>query len=170
VTGAFFWFWLIRCHFSDLQSFLTQVLEAPVDVVGDVRAKILFHAAWAESAAGDKTRRAQLIEESLTLYRTLVQQSPAELSLQRGLIAALNGAGHIALSAGEYPDLERLCEESLALCRQAGERWRPKRSTSSRSGTPGVGRRPEDVPSAKRASPSAGNWGKGAGPVFCSSA
>jgi predicted ATPase/transcriptional regulator with XRE-family HTH domain len=124
VTGAFFWFWLIRCHFSDLQSFLTQVLEAPVDVAGDVRAKILFHAAWAESAAGDKARRAQLIEESLTLYRTLVQRSPAELSLQRGLIAALNGAGHIALSADEYPDLERLCEESLALCSQAGERWR----------------------------------------------
>ncbi len=124
VTGAFFWFWLIRCHFSDLQSFLAQVLEAPVDVADDVRAKILFHAAWAEFTAGGKARRAQLIEESLALYRTLVRRSPTELSLQRGLIAALNGAGHIALSAGDYPDLERLCEESLALCRQAGERWR----------------------------------------------
>ncbi len=124
VMGSFFWFWLIRCHFSDLQRFLTQVLAVPVDVAGDVRAKILFHAAWAKFAAGDKARRAQLIEESLTLYRTLVQRSPAELSLQRGLIAALNGAGHIALSAGEYADLEHLCEESLMLCRQSGERWR----------------------------------------------
>ncbi len=123
-AGAFYWFWLIRCHFSELQTFLTQLLEAPVDVAGDVRAKILFHAAWAEFAAGDKARRAQLIAESLTLYRTLVQRSPEDLTLQRGLIAALNGAGHMALSVGEYPDLERVCEESLALCRQAGERWR----------------------------------------------
>src|SRR5262249_44251769 len=124
VAGAFYWFWGIRGHFSELQRFLTQVLEAPVDVAGDVRAKLLFHGAWATLATGDRARLAQLLEESLTLYRTLVQRSPEEPGLQRGLIAALNGAGHIALNSGDYPAVERVCEESLALCRKVGERWR----------------------------------------------
>lgn len=124
VAGALSWFWMIRGHLTDFQSFLTQVLATSVDVAGDVRAKILLYAAWAAAATGDMLRRAQLMEESLTLYRTLVQRSPEEPALQRGLIAALNGVGHMALRAGEYPDLERVCEESLALCRRVGERWR----------------------------------------------
>lgn len=124
LAGALSRFWVIRCHFSDWQGFLTQVLEAPADVAGEVRAQILFHAAWAALAAGDKARQTKLLEESLTLYRSLVQQFPEDLTLHRGLIAALTGAGHMALSAGDYPALEGVCEESLALCRQVGERWR----------------------------------------------
>jgi len=117
-------FWVIRCHLSDWQRFLAQVLEAPADVATEVRAQVLFQAAWTAATAGDVARRGQLMEESLSLYRALVQRSPENRTLQRGLIAALNGAGHIALSTGEYPTLERVCEESLALCRQVGERWR----------------------------------------------
>jgi predicted ATPase len=124
LAGALSRFWVIQCHFSDWQSFLAQVLEAPADLADEVRAKILFQAAWTAATAGDRVRCAQLLEEALKLYRTLVQRSPAELSLQRGLIAALNGAGRIALNTSEYPTLERLCEESLALCRRVGERWR----------------------------------------------
>ncbi len=124
VAGALSRFWVIQCHFSDWQSFLAQVMEAPADMAGEVRAKVLFQAAWAATTAGDRARCAQLLAESLSLYRTLVQRSPADRTLQRGLIAALNGAGHIALNSGEYPTLERVCEESLALCRQVGERWR----------------------------------------------
>jgi predicted ATPase/DNA-binding CsgD family transcriptional regulator/transcriptional regulator with XRE-family HTH domain len=124
VAGALSRFWVIRGHLRDWQSFLAQVQEASVEVAGEVRAKILFQAAWAASPAGDSARRAQLLAESLALYRTLVQRSPEKPALQRGLIAALNGAGHIALNTGDYPTLERVCEESLALCRQIGERWR----------------------------------------------
>jgi hypothetical protein len=65
-----------------------------------------------------------MLEESLRLYRSLAERSSAEPERQRGLIAALTRAGHLALDRGEYPTLERLCEESLALCRQVGERWR----------------------------------------------
>ena len=124
LASALSWFWLIGGHLSDSHRFLTQVGEAPRDVAGEVRAKALLQAAWAALTAGDKARRAELLEESLTLYRSLVQQFPKKSTLQRGLLAALTAAGHMALSAGEYPALERVCEESLTLCRQLGERWR----------------------------------------------
>ena len=123
VADALSWFWMLRGHLDALQRFLTQVLEAPADVAEDIRAQILFYAAGAESVR-EKAQQKQLLAESLTLYRTLVQRSPADLRLQRGLITALTGAGHLALNTGAYPELERLCEESIALCRQVGERWR----------------------------------------------
>jgi ABC-type oligopeptide transport system substrate-binding subunit len=73
------------------------VLEAPLDVAGEVRAKILFQAAWTAATAGDRARCAQFMAESLELYRTLVQRSPEEPTLQRGLIAAYNQAEEIAV-------------------------------------------------------------------------
>ena len=124
VTEAFFWFWLLQGHHQELQRFLRQLLEVPGDVVGDVRAKILLRASGAAFAAGDTARGTELLEESIRLFRSLAEQSSAEPELQRGLIAALANAGHLALNTGAYPALGRVCEESLALCRQVGERWR----------------------------------------------
>ena len=124
VTDAFYWFWLLQGHHQELQRFLRQLLEAPPDVAGDVRAKLLLYASGAAFAAGDPARGTALLEESIRLYRSLAEQSSAEPELQRGLIAALTSAGHLALNTGEYPALERLCEECLALSRQVGERWR----------------------------------------------
>ena len=58
----------------------------------------------------------------------------------------------MALNAASMQPLERLCEESLALCRQLGERWREAETLHlSPLGMPGAGKRPGDVPSAKRA-------------------
>ena len=124
VTGAVHWFWLLQGHHQELQRFQRQLLEVPVDVAGDVRAKLLLHASGAAFAAGDTPRGTELLEGSIRLYRRLAERSRAEPDLQRGLIAALMSAGHIALNNGEYHALDHLCEESLALCRQVGERWR----------------------------------------------
>jgi predicted ATPase len=124
VTDAICWFWLLQGHHQEWQRFLAQLLEAPLDVASDVRAKILLRASEAAFAAGDPARGTAMLEESLRLYRSLAERPSAEPERQRGLIAALTRAGHLALDTGEYPTLERLCEESLALCRQVGERWR----------------------------------------------
>ena len=124
MTGGVLWFWLLQGHHQELQSFQRQLLEVPLDVAGDVRAKLLLHASGAAFAAGDTARGTELLEGSIRLYRRLAEGSSAEPDLQRGLIAALTSAGHIALNTGEYHALDRLSEESLALCRQVGERWR----------------------------------------------
>jgi tetratricopeptide (TPR) repeat protein len=124
VTDAFFWFWLLQGHHQELQRFLAQLLEIPLDVASDVRAKLLLRASGAAFAAGDPARGTEALEESIRLYRGLAEQSSAEPELQRGLIAALTSAGHLALNTGAYPTLERLCEECLTLSRQVGERWR----------------------------------------------
>ena len=124
VAGALIWFWLIQGHHQDSQRFLMQVVEAPRDVAGEVRAKVLLQASWAALTVGTRRGGPSCWRSPSGCTGAWCSEFPEGVQLQRGLLAALTMAGHMALNAGEYAALERLCEESLALCRQVGERWR----------------------------------------------
>ncbi len=115
--GAALWrFWYMHSHLSEGRMWLEQLL-APVGGeragVAAAHAEALYGAGVLAPSQGDYDAAVALLEDSLTLYRTLGDK--------QGSASALNNLGNVALLQGEYERAVPLYEDSLVLLRELGD-------------------------------------------------
>jgi predicted ATPase/DNA-binding XRE family transcriptional regulator len=108
LAGALWWFWWVRGHWSEGRMWLERALAAGSGEPA-VRAQAILGASWLTRAQGDAAPAAALVEQSLALYRELVDH--------RGIAEALRGLGWAAYYQGDAVRAAVLLEESLALYR-----------------------------------------------------
>ena len=119
LAGALATFWLMRCYYSEgrewLEEALSQSSDTPVSVQGlSVRAKALFEAGGLALAQSDNAPAAELLEESLALYR--------EIGEVRDVAWPLMALADISISQGDGERATALLEESTALFREFGNK------------------------------------------------
>jgi tetratricopeptide (TPR) repeat protein len=127
--GALSLFWLMHEYQSEGQRWLEKALVDSGAVVAPVRAKALFVAGRMAYYRNDFNHAALYSEESLRLYRALEAQSlregiPGGTTFKRGIAIALSSLAYLAISKGDYGAARILCDESLPLLREIGDRWR----------------------------------------------
>jgi tetratricopeptide (TPR) repeat protein len=122
--GTLWWFWWVRGYWSEGRAWLSRTLASSMILLESersseewaliaARAKALLGASWLAHAQSDYERQAALVEESLTLYRTLGDQ--------HGSADALRGLSWMAFSQGNLEQAAARLEESLALYRTLGD-------------------------------------------------
>jgi predicted ATPase/class 3 adenylate cyclase/DNA-binding CsgD family transcriptional regulator len=112
--GALRDFWVIRCHFSEGQTFLEWALAASQGVAMSVRTKALYAAGSLALAQGDKDRGEVLVKESLALFRKLEDRAGIANSVQ-----SLGGASWMRC---DFVTAHALFEEALALHREMNDK------------------------------------------------
>ncbi|HEV2124887.1 MAG TPA: protein kinase, partial [Chloroflexota bacterium] len=114
LTGALSHFWYVREHHSESRMWLQSALERSSDATA-ARTKVLVGAGRLAWFQGELARANTLLEESLTLYRNLEDDS--------GTALALLILGRTAVSQGDRGRGAALIGESLTLFRQQGNMW-----------------------------------------------
>ncbi len=116
LAGTLWRFWYTHGHLTEGRAWLEGFLDASRDaeVPLAVRAKALIGAGVLANMQADYERAAELCEESLSLYRALVDL--------QGIAVALNVLGNVAVNQGDFERAVNLSEESLALQRQVGQK------------------------------------------------
>jgi predicted ATPase len=122
--GALSAWWFFHNHVSEGRAFLEQALAADNGFTVAVRAKALYIAAVLAYLQGDSRHSDELLTESLQLYRELAAIAPQETTFKLGIATALNGLAYSAVLQGDYAVIESLCDESLPLLKQIGDRLR----------------------------------------------
>ena len=115
LTGALSHFWYVRGYHGESRAWLQSALGRSSGTFTTARAKVLFGAGQLAWFQGELARANTLLEESLTLYRDLADDT--------GAAYALLFLGRTAISQGGYRQGATLVEESLALFRQQGNMW-----------------------------------------------
>ena len=119
LSAALCWFWWMRGYLGEgrrwVEGFLSEDSRSTSRPAGVVlsRAKALYGAGELAFGQGDLPRAAQLLEESLLLYR--------ELGDEEGVAVVLVELGQVARARGEHERAAALSEEGLALSRKVGE-------------------------------------------------
>ncbi len=89
LVGALWWFWRVCGYISEGCEWMSKVLVLPNGVARtQLRAKVLYGAAFLESIRYDNAKAQALYEESLSIY-TEIEDKP-------GIADALNGLGFLA--------------------------------------------------------------------------
>ena len=114
LTGASYFFWLLRAHLKEGQYWLERALSGSRDVSIEVQAKALYAAATTRYFQGQWEDARVLCENSLYLYK--------QTGDKRGIAMALNRLGHLAFREGRAPAVKSLCEESLPLLKEVQDR------------------------------------------------
>ena len=114
LAGALSHFWYVREHHSESRMWLQSALELGSKVTA-ARAKVLVGAGRLAWFQGEFARVSTLVEESLTLYRSLGDDA--------GVAFALLVLGRTAVSQGDLVRGKTLVEESLELFRQQQNTW-----------------------------------------------
>jgi non-specific serine/threonine protein kinase len=111
LAGALWRFWFTRCHLTEGNRALAELLELEGASATRPRtlAKALNAAGNLAQACGDLERAARLHTQSIALRRTL--------GGRREIAIALNSLANVAVERGDYVAARRLYEESLALRR-----------------------------------------------------
>jgi predicted ATPase len=108
LAGALWWFWWLRCYWSEARSWLAAALTRSGGSGCTVaRAKAL-------EGAGLLARDRRLSKESVALFR--------ELGDRLGLGSALRTLGMMMMEAGDQSAARAHYEESLAICQETGDR------------------------------------------------
>lgn len=97
-----------------VEGFLSEDSKSSQPAGASMRAKALYGAGELAFGQGDLARAAELLEESLVLYR--------ELGDEVGAATVLVELGQVARAQGEHDRAAALSEEGLALSRELGER------------------------------------------------
>jgi DNA-binding CsgD family transcriptional regulator len=115
VALLYFWFqYRVREGYRQVAHALREAQMREVNT--GIKAWGYYVAAALVRYSGNVEQSKGYCEESLKLFR--------EQGDQRGIVAALNGLGHLALECGEAATLQRVTEESLPLARVGGGAWR----------------------------------------------
>jgi tetratricopeptide (TPR) repeat protein len=113
VAGALWWFWFLRCYWSEAPNWLAGALTRS-DGSGcrAARAKVLEGAGLLMS---DREVGRRLGEASVAIFR--------ELGDKLGLASSLRTLAGVSLDDGDHAAARSLYQESLAICQAAGDRW-----------------------------------------------
>jgi predicted ATPase/DNA-binding SARP family transcriptional activator len=106
------WYWVVQGNLGEGGRFFESVLEHTVDAPKELRALALVHAAIFPFRLGDNSLAADLLQESLDLYR--------ELGDEEGIARSTAELGGIAIAEGDLDRATALYEESLPLLRKLG--------------------------------------------------
>jgi len=120
--GALWGFWSVRGHWSEGLRWLERALAVGQEVAEVVRAKALNAAGALAYLLGDYERSEALCRESLALYREAAVRSPQDPAFKRGTANVLMRLGQVAKAKRNYALARVLLEESLALCKEAGDK------------------------------------------------
>jgi predicted ATPase len=118
LSGALGWFWWMHGYLGEgrrwVEGFLSEDSKSSQPAGVPMRAKALYGAGELAFGQGDLARAAELLEESLVLYR--------ELGDGVGAAGVLVELGQVARAQGDHDRAAALSEEGLALSRELGER------------------------------------------------
>jgi non-specific serine/threonine protein kinase len=115
LVAALWWFWFLRAHFADGNQWLDAALASTNGPHIQARVAALDGAACLAWRRGDHDRVFERCAEAITLAEKLDDRV--------GQAYALHLQATASLERGNAPEALRLLERSLALFRQAGERW-----------------------------------------------
>jgi predicted ATPase/DNA-binding CsgD family transcriptional regulator len=115
LAGALVLFWRVRCHFSEGRDLLDAVVATRDGRLPALEAKALWGAGFLTLMTGDPARARPLLEESLSLYRSLGDR--------QGAARALLILGDCMHYIGSPPLPALLLDESAKLAREAGDAW-----------------------------------------------
>lgn len=117
LSGALYWYWLIRGFWAEELQWLKAALQLPhPEGQTEARAKVLIVAAVMTFYMDKNPLAAQrLLEESITIYRNAENK--------RGLAKAFFFLGLMHKFRNDYPMAQSLMEQSAALCREVGDKW-----------------------------------------------
>jgi predicted ATPase/DNA-binding SARP family transcriptional activator len=110
------WYWVVQGHLSEGRRFFESVLEHTVGAPKELRARALVHAAIFPFRLGENRLAADLLQESLDLYR--------QLGDEEGIARSTAELGGIAIAEGDLDRATALYEESLPLLRKLGNQAR----------------------------------------------
>jgi tetratricopeptide (TPR) repeat protein len=117
LAGELGWFWWIRAYLGEGRRWTEEFLKrdaASGAATTPARAKAVLNAGRLAFGQGDLDRAAEILEESLALYR--------ELSDERGAAFVLVELGQLLRARGEYDRAAALSEEGLSLSRELRDR------------------------------------------------
>ena len=117
LAGALGWFWWIHGHLGEGRRWVEEFLERDAlaeagSAGGPARAKAVFHAGRLAFGQGNLPRAAEMLEESLALYRGLGDEG--------GVAFVLVELGQLLRAQGDHDRAAALSEEGLALSRKLG--------------------------------------------------
>ncbi len=116
LCAALYWFWLIRGHVREEQTFLERALAMREEVVPAVRVRALYAAAQLAWHLDDIGQAETLCRESLALFR--------ELGDKPGMMASLDTLGSVERVRGRYATARVQLEEAAALFQEVGDTWK----------------------------------------------
>jgi predicted ATPase/DNA-binding CsgD family transcriptional regulator len=116
LSGALWWYWVNRGHFSEGRAFLAASLGLPHKGKRTrARARALCGAGELALRQGNYQVATALLEESVASYR--------ELGEKRGLAEALLNLGLSVASAQRFLEARTLIEQSMALSHETDDTW-----------------------------------------------
>jgi predicted ATPase/DNA-binding CsgD family transcriptional regulator/Tfp pilus assembly protein PilF len=115
LAGSLWWFWLARGHLSEGVRWLEGALAENLSGPAGPHAKALLGLGRLVVGQNDLARGAELLEESLGLYRALGDDE--------GTARALSALGYAATVRGEPEQAETLLRDALTLSRRLGDHW-----------------------------------------------
>ncbi len=116
LAGALRWFWEGDRRYEEGRRWLEQALTYDAPKSAAARAKALDGAGWLAFGQGDLDRVEEAAKEGLELS-TEARTRPHVASSLRNML------GSLARTRGDYERARKLFEESLALDREADDRW-----------------------------------------------
>lgn len=115
LTGALYWFWFSRGHWSDGRQWLEVALARSRDVPSFALSKVFRGAAHLAWRQGDYGRATALCEQGLVICRAVEDQE--------GSARLLSFLGTLTVLAGDYGRATALLNESVGLCAALGNKW-----------------------------------------------
>jgi predicted ATPase/DNA-binding SARP family transcriptional activator len=106
------WWWVVQGHLSEGRRFFDEVFEHTVGASKELRAKALVQGFIFPFRQGDAQLAAELLQESLELYR--------ELGDEEGIARAIAELGGVAIHEGNLDDAVALYAEAVPLFRKQG--------------------------------------------------
>jgi tetratricopeptide (TPR) repeat protein len=115
LAGALFWFWFVRDHHPEALAWLDRALARGAAAPASVRAKALFGAGVFAWSLNDLARSEALLTRSAALSRAVGDG--------RARVLALGALGFTMCQNGRDEQGAAVVEESIAVAREAGDRW-----------------------------------------------
>ncbi|HEY8596902.1 MAG TPA: tetratricopeptide repeat protein [Thermomicrobiales bacterium] len=109
---ALWWFWELRCHFTEGRAWLERALAAEPGTRTPLRAEGFFGLGTLALRQSDFAAADAVYAESLDLWRALGDRA--------NIARALNGLGEVALRLGDHARARALLTEALSLLRASG--------------------------------------------------
>lgn len=106
------WWWVVQGHLSEGRGFFDGVFERTAGASQELRAQALVQGAIFPFRQGDTRRAAELLQESLDLYR--------DLGDEEGIARSTAELGGIAITEGDLDRAAALYEEAVPLFRTQG--------------------------------------------------
>ena len=112
LAAAARWWWVVRGHLSEGRRFFDDVFEHTVGGPKELRAQALVLGAIFPFRQGETRLAADLLQESLELYR--------ELGDEEGIARSIAELGGVAIANGDLDNAVALYEEAVPLFRRQG--------------------------------------------------